>query len=130
MRSSRRCLGCGRQTPGRARYCDTGCARDHARRRAVEQADEARADLDLTTAGYELTAEYPGTCPLCGRFIVAGRSRIVALATPTFMCVPDLDRDGNPPKRRHRRPWVHVDCLDRFARFARQSPDDRQEEST
>jgi hypothetical protein len=122
MSAQRRCHGCGRLATRRAKYCDTGCARDHARRRAVALADEARADLDLTTSGYELTAEHPGTCPLCSRYIAAGRSRIVALATPTFPCVPVFDDDGNPGPRRRRR-WVHADCLDRFAH-------DRQEEPT
>jgi hypothetical protein len=111
MRTPRRCAGCGRQAPSRARYCDTACAREHARRRAVELADEARADLDLTTSGLELTAQHPGVCPLCGRFIAAGRSRIVALANPTYPIVPLLDRDGQPRPRR-RRPWVHAACLD------------------
>lgn len=106
MSSQRRCLGCGRRVKGRGRYCDGGCARDHARKRAVELAEEVRATFDPTTIGLPLVAQHSGTCPVCGGFIRAGRSRIVALATPTYSLVPELDRDGHP-KRRRLRTWVH-----------------------
>lgn len=121
MSSQRRCGGCGRRLTGRQRYCDAGCARDHGRRRAAELADEARADLDLTTSGYPRLAEHPGTCPLCGRFIRAGRSRIVALTEPTFPIVPLLDENGDP-KRRRRRAWCHADCVARLERTAAKGP--------
>lgn len=67
--------------------------------------------FDPTTVGLPLRAEHDGTCPVCGRFIRAGRSRIVALETPTHMLVPDLDRDGHP-KRRRRRTWIHASCAE------------------
>lgn len=111
--SQRRCPSCGRGTASKRRYCDSSCAREHVRRRAHELADEARETLDPTTSGYPLTAEHPGTCPLCAGYIAAGRSRIVALATPTFPVVALFDRDGSP-KRRIRRTWTHLSCLDRL----------------
>lgn len=113
MSSQRRCPSCGRRLTGSRKTCGGECARDHGRARAHELAADARATLDLTPRGYGLTAQHPGTCPLCGGFFAPGRSQIVALLVPTFSIVAELDATGRPPTRRARRTWCHVDCLDR-----------------
>jgi hypothetical protein len=102
------------------RHCDAGCSKEHGRQRARELADDARETLDLTTYGYATTARHAGTCPLCSKLIAAGRSQIIALAVPTFPIVAELDRDGEP-KRRRRRKWCHESCVDRLEANARAS---------
>ena len=113
MSSQRRCPACSRRLTGNRKTCGGECARDHDRQRAHELADEAREILDVTPSGYAITAQRPGTCPLCGGFFTPGRSEIVALAVPTFCIVPELDAAGRPPTRRRRRTWCHEECLDR-----------------
>jgi hypothetical protein len=64
-----------------------------------------------------ILAAHDGTCPICSRYIRAGRSRITPLIVPlppdpkSLYCRRGAFFDrGNVAIRLHRRSWVHADC--------------------
>lgn len=69
-----------------------------------------------------MLARHDGLCPVCGQFIVAGRSRIDPLPMPLLPAtderIPDKPQQewtygDNRSRRGHPRLWAHERCVER-----------------
>lgn len=121
--SSRTCQGCGRAARKRARTCgDPGCHRADRLARAAERAEVAREAFDPLPHSSAITAQHPGRCPLCPKFIRAGSTIVAHMPTPPL--VVHVDDGGNPLPARVRS-WSHAGCLDRFEAQHRDHKEDR-----
>lgn len=85
--------------------------------------------------GEGVLASYSGTCPVCSRFIAAGRSHIMplAVALPPDPAAHTASRgnliDGRGrPVRQIERAWIHAACIARVPEDLELARDERREQ--